>query len=110
MSEYELHDRLTSDDEGVRNDAVCDLLEEVAKLKAEKEATFYVGGFESYIKERFKGYHISISLTPVGGIVDAQGCEECGTSEDDTFWASWKTPNSETLETALDELERKIKQ
>lgn len=33
------------------------------------------------LKNDLVGYHIEIQLYPSGGIIDIEGCEECGTDE-----------------------------
>ena len=64
---------------------------------------------ESSIKDSFKGYHVDISLYPSGGMIDVNGCKECGTSEAVMHTALWKTKNGETLEWAIDKLKDKLK-
>ena len=61
------------------------------------------------IREEFKGYHVCINLWPSGGILDAGGCRECGTSNDILEIVKWKHKKGETIETAIEELKNKLK-
>ena len=64
---------------------------------------------EKYISDKLKGYHVEIMLYPTGGMIDATGCEECGTNDEafETVLFGIKK-KSKTLEDAIDELAIKI--
>jgi hypothetical protein len=49
----------------------------------------------SKLREEFKGYHIEISLYPSGGMIEAVGCEECGTDELVMEAALWRYERGE---------------
>jgi len=67
-----------------------------------------INDFEAELKRRLKGYHVDIKLYPAGGLIDATGCEECGT--DDSFMESamWRIHRGGTMESAVLDLESKI--
>lgn len=46
------------------------------------------------IRDQLKGYHVEINLFPSGGMIDATGCEECGTDDSKFESISWKIKKS----------------
>lgn len=57
----------------------------------------------------FKGYHLEIQIFPSGGLIDAMGCSECGTSEDTVEFAGWgKKRRCKTPAEAVADLKRKL--
>lgn len=61
--------------------------------------------FETEIKERFKRYHLTINFYPSGGMIEIEGCSECGTNDSFFKAVTWKSHKNETLETAMTKLE-----
>jgi len=64
--------------------------------------------FENRIAKDFEGYHITMMLFPSGGVVDATGCDECGTSDDVFESVRWQKSKGESLGTALVQLKSKL--
>jgi len=48
------------------------------------------------IKKAFPGYHLTIELHPTGGMIEARGCEDCGTSKKTFFFAPWRDTDIDT--------------
>ena len=44
---------------------------------------------ESDLRRQFLGYHFEILFYPSGGLIEVQGCEECGTKESICIGQSW---------------------
>ena len=62
------------------------------------------------LKEDLPGYHIELTLYPSGGMIDAQGCEECGTKDDSFESARWSIQRhrNATMDDAVKELKTKL--
>jgi len=56
------------------------------------------------------GYHVEIQLYPSGGMIDASGCDECGTNESKYESARWsiKKHKNKTIDDAVNELKTKL--
>lgn len=60
------------------------------------------------LQAQFKGYHISLSLFPSGGMIDAEGCKQCGT-EDHVFESTrWKEKKDQSIDDAVARLKIKL--
>lgn len=58
------------------------------------------------LRVRFSGYHVTIQLYPSGGMIELEGCEECGTDPDFFNNAGWRTNRKgRSFEQALSRLE-----
>jgi hypothetical protein len=64
---------------------------------------------EKALKEKFSGYHLELMLYPSGGMIQATGCEECGTDDSKLEVASWKTRRGGGLGEAAERLAAKLK-
>lgn len=60
------------------------------------------------IRDEFKGYHLEITLYPAGGMIDATGCEECGTSDSVSETYSWNSKRGTTFSDAIIGLKAKL--
>ena len=62
------------------------------------------------INTELSGYHVDISLYPAGGMIDAMGCEECGTRDGRIESASWRKTKrkNKTIDEAINELKIKL--
>lgn len=61
------------------------------------------------IRAAFPRYHLHIDLYPAGGMLDVEGCAECGT--DDTKWdsSSWRDgKGGRSLENAILQLQDRL--
>ena len=63
---------------------------------------------EQLIKNELKGFHLEIMFYPSGGMIDATGCEECGTDDCKMESVSWKTHKDENMLTAIQKLKVKL--
>lgn len=65
---------------------------------------------EKIIKEELKGYHFTIDFLPEGGLIDVQGCDECGTGGAVSSSMLWgPTRDSKTLSECVDNLKLGLK-
>lgn len=64
--------------------------------------------FIDSINSKFKGYHITITLFPSGGMIEAEGCEECNTCESIFEVARWKKGKGQTIDHAVTTLKNKL--
>lgn len=60
------------------------------------------------IREAFPGYHLEISLYPSGGVIEATGCEECGTNDNSFQSAIWRIHRGQTEAYAVNKLKQKL--
>lgn len=63
---------------------------------------------EQLIKSKLTGFHVELTFYPTGGIIDATGCEDCGTNDNKTASASWKVHRGENILTAIEKLKVKL--
>ena len=63
------------------------------------------------IRAAFPGYHLRIDIYPAGGMLDVEGCEECGTDGAKFYLCAWRNAEpGRGLEDAVSELQYLIKQ
>lgn len=60
------------------------------------------------IRKELEGYHIEIMLYPSGGMIDATGCEECGTDDSKYETAVWRLKRGQTIKDAVEKLKSKL--
>ena len=58
------------------------------------------------IRAEFPKHHIEIDLYPSGGMIDADPCDECGSTQWAT--ATWKTKRGQTIDSAIAELKQRL--
>ena len=55
------------------------------------------------------GYHFEINVYPIGGFIDAVGCEECGTVEGVSYSEGWSyRKDNGSIDNAIEALKRCI--
>ena len=64
----------------------------------------------SKLNAELTGYHVEIQLYPSGGMIDASGCDECGTNESKYESSRWsiKKHKNKTIDDAINELKTKL--
>jgi hypothetical protein len=51
-------------------------------------------------------HHLEINLYPAGGMIDAEPCEECGSTGDAR--AMWRYVRGESIDTAIAEIKQRL--